>query len=144
METIYQSVNKNGTPRDFKREFTTRERANADVFFSNRVQGIIVEKLVSMREFNILSEGEREEDFYSYNLGVITNYERYKQLTISEEYISKVKSHKKNTWHDMAWVDFTLTKKYTAVSYAFRLIGDTSDYIEIKKIAEEFMRSMYY
>jgi len=144
METIYQSVNKNGTPRDFKREFTTRERANADVFFNNRVQGIIVEKLVSMREFNILSEGEREEDFYSYNLGVITNYERYKQLTISEEYISKVKSHKKNIWHDMAWVDFTRTKKYTAVSYAFRLIGENSDYIEIKKIAEDFMISMYY
>ena len=139
METIYQSVNKNGTPRDFKREFTTRERANADVFFSNRVQGIIVEKLVSMREFNILSEGEREEDFYSYNLGVITNYERYKQLTISEEYISKVKSHKKNIWHDVKWNNFANEKQCIAVLRAFRLIGENSDYIEIKKIAEDFM-----
>ncbi len=80
MKKIYQTTSKRG--RELEKEFTSKERAEADMWANNYYNGLIVSEYVEDSEFASLLSSEKEEDedgeFES-------NFRKHKIYLIGEE-----------------------------------------------------------
>lgn len=76
MKMIFCSASKGG--REIENEYTTEERAEADLYFNNYYIGCVERVEVDMDHFNELAEQERKQDLQAEEWYEPTQLQRYR------------------------------------------------------------------